>query len=94
MTQLTLRPRLNIRSVVSIYRTLNTFLEQYDELVKTKQTPSVFIDADFRSGVYLGMGMSLLVFSMIPSRIVIVSGFVPRPAILNNCRLVCWLARV
>ncbi|KAF8604392.1 hypothetical protein BDV93DRAFT_522506 [Ceratobasidium sp. AG-I] len=68
-----LREALNIRSVVSIYRTLNTFLEQYDELAK-RQTPSVPIDADFRSGVYLGMGMSLLVFSMIPSRIVIFAG--------------------
>lgn len=92
ITELILESRLNIRSVVSIYRTLNTFLEQYDEQVQNGQTPSVRIDADFRSGVYLGMGMSLLVFSMIPSRIVIVSGVFPCPATLNNYCLVCGLA--
>lgn len=69
-----LREALNIRSVVSIYRTLHTFLEQYDAQVKSGQTPGVPLDADFRSGVYLGMGMSLLVFSMIPPRIVIFAG--------------------
>ncbi|KAG9103908.1 hypothetical protein FRC06_007019 [Ceratobasidium sp. 370] len=71
-----LREALNIRSVVAIYRTLNSFLEDYDEAKAAKKlsATSIEIDNDFRSGVYLGMGMSLLVFSMIPSRIVIFAG--------------------
>ncbi|KAG8700934.1 hypothetical protein FRC09_005657 [Ceratobasidium sp. 395] len=71
-----LREALNIRSVVAIYRTLHNFLEDYDSAKAAgKPSPtSVEIDNEFRSGVYLGMGMSLLVFSMIPSRIVIFAG--------------------
>ncbi|KAG9126382.1 hypothetical protein FRC07_003657 [Ceratobasidium sp. 392] len=71
-----LREALNIRSVVAIYRTLYNFLEDYDEAkISNKPNPtSIVIDNEFRSGVYLGMGMSLLVFSMIPSRIVIFAG--------------------
>ncbi|KAB5590891.1 Tetratricopeptide repeat protein 39B [Ceratobasidium theobromae] len=67
-----LREALNIRSVVAIYRTLHSFLEEYDNQVKRGMSPSAaaeHIDEDFRSGVCLGMGMCLLVFSMIPSRI-------------------------
>lgn len=41
------------------------------------------IDEDFRSGVCLGMGMCLLVFSMIPSRIVIVGVLIILLAILK-----------
>ncbi|QRW14055.1 tetratricopeptide repeat protein 39B [Ceratobasidium sp. AG-Ba] len=71
-----LREALNIRSVVAIYRTLNALLEDYDEKKQKGKLPenAIDIDSDFRSGVYLGMGMSLLVFSMIPSRIVIFAG--------------------
>ncbi|CAE6449505.1 unnamed protein product [Rhizoctonia solani] len=68
-----LREALNIRSVVAIYRTLNSFLDEYDEQIANKKSKyaAEHIDADFRSGVYLGMGMCLLVFSLIPSRVVI-----------------------
>ncbi|KAF8687585.1 hypothetical protein RHS03_09926, partial [Rhizoctonia solani] len=69
-----LREALNIRSVVAIYRTLHSFLEEFDEQIQAKKKPKSVvdqIDADFRSGVYLGMGMCLLVFSMIPSRVVV-----------------------
>ncbi|CAE6427320.1 unnamed protein product [Rhizoctonia solani] len=68
-----LREALNIRSVVATYRTLSSFLEEFDEQIASKQSKYQVkeIDADFRSGVYLGMGMCLLVFSLIPSRVVI-----------------------
>ncbi|CAE6399149.1 unnamed protein product [Rhizoctonia solani] len=69
-----LREALNIRSVVAIYRTLYSFLEEFDEQISANKKPKSAvsnIDADFRSGVYLGMGMCLLVFSLIPSRVVI-----------------------
>ncbi|CAE6377071.1 unnamed protein product [Rhizoctonia solani] len=68
-----LREALNIRSVVAIYRTLNSFLEEFDEQIPSKKSKYEIkeIDTDFRSGVYLGMGMCLLVFSLIPSRVVI-----------------------
>ncbi|CAE7220587.1 unnamed protein product [Rhizoctonia solani] len=68
-----LREALNIRSVVATYRTLNSFLEEFDEQIPSKKSKYGVqeIDADFRSGVYLGMGMCLLVFSMIPSRVVV-----------------------
>lgn len=68
-----LREALNIRSVVAIYRTLNAFLDEFDEQITGKKSKYEIkeIDADFRSGVYLGMGMCLLVFSLIPSRVVI-----------------------
>ncbi|ELU38580.1 hypothetical protein AG1IA_07394 [Rhizoctonia solani AG-1 IA] len=49
--------RLNIRSVVAIYRTLHSFLEEFDEQIQAKKKPKSAvdqIDADFRSGVYLG----------------------------------------
>ncbi|KAG8762349.1 hypothetical protein FRC11_009737 [Ceratobasidium sp. 423] len=68
-----LREALNIRSVVAIYRTLNSYIEEHDEKIASKKSKYAVedIDADFRSGVYLGMGMCLLVFSLIPSRVVI-----------------------
>ncbi|KAH7333541.1 hypothetical protein B0J17DRAFT_578783 [Rhizoctonia solani] len=68
-----LREALNIRSVVAIYRTLNSFIEEFDEQAASKKSKFEVreIDADFRSGVYLGMGMCLLVFSLIPSRVVV-----------------------
>jgi hypothetical protein len=83
--------------VVAIYRTLHCFLEEYDEKVKAGARPNSTvesIDDDFRSGVYLGMGMCLLVFSMIPSRIVIVSMMGIILAILNYFCLVYGLARL
>ncbi|KAJ1300775.1 hypothetical protein OPQ81_002418 [Rhizoctonia solani] len=68
-----LREALNIRSVVATYRTLNSFIEEFDEQITSKKSKYTVrdLDADFRSGVYLGMGMCLLVFSMVPSRVVI-----------------------
>ncbi|CAE6465135.1 unnamed protein product [Rhizoctonia solani] len=68
-----LREALNIRSVIAIYRTLNSLIEEFDEQTASKKSKyeARELDADFRSGVYLGMGMCLLVFSLIPSRVVV-----------------------
>ncbi|CAE6491811.1 unnamed protein product [Rhizoctonia solani] len=68
-----LREALNIRSVIAIYRTLNSLIEEFDEQIASKKSKyeARELDADFRSGVYLGMGMCLLVFSLIPSRVVV-----------------------
>lgn len=67
--------RWNIRSVVAAYRTLNAFIEDYDEDVKAGRNHGTnvgYIDEDFRSGIYFGLGLCLLVFSMVPSRISLV----------------------
>jgi hypothetical protein len=59
---------LNMRSAEGIYRTLNTFCEAVD-----KAHPSGFdesVDMDFRSGIELGVGMSALMLSMMPGKVV------------------------
>lgn len=59
---------LNMRSAEGIYRTLNTFCEAVD-----KSHPSGFddsVDMDFRSGIELGVGMSALMLSMMPGKVV------------------------
>jgi hypothetical protein len=59
---------LNMRSAEGIYRSLNSFCEAVD-----KAHPSGFddsVDRDFRSGIELGVGMSALMLSMMPGKVV------------------------
>jgi hypothetical protein len=64
-------PRLNMRSTISIYRLLGKFLEVVDaEAQERGEGPEdKSIDAHFRSGVYLGVGMSNLILSLMPTKL-------------------------
>ena len=56
-----------MRTAFNIYRVLGKYVEEMDAAAKGAEDPSS--DADFRSGVYLGVGLSNLILSMMPSRL-------------------------
>lgn len=56
-----------MRTAFNTYRQLGKFLEEADAVAKGGLDTS--IDSHFRSGVYLGVGMSNLILSMMPSRL-------------------------
>ena len=60
-----------MRTTINIYRQLGKYLEAADAeaQAKGKGPEDTSIDADFRSGVYLGVGLSNLVLSLMPSRL-------------------------
>lgn len=60
-----------MRTTINIYRQLGKYVEAMDAdaQAKGKGPEDTSIDADFRSGVYLGVGLSNLMLSMMPSRI-------------------------
>ncbi|KAJ7613414.1 hypothetical protein FB45DRAFT_938308 [Roridomyces roridus] len=62
---------LNMRTIIGIYRSLYKYITVVDaEYAATgagKEDPA--IDDHFRSGVYLGAGMSTLILSLLPSRL-------------------------
>lgn len=60
-----------MRTTISIYRQLGKYLEAVDAeaQAKGKGPEDTSIDAHFRSGVYLGVGLSNLILSMMPSRL-------------------------
>ena len=60
-----------MRTTINSYRQLGKFLETADAEAEARgEGPEdTSIDADFRSGVYLGMGMSNIVLSLMPSRL-------------------------
>ena len=70
--------RLNMRTTISIYRQLGRYLEAADAAYAAAhanddtsdgslEDPS--IDIHFRSGVYLGVGLSHLILSLMPGRL-------------------------
>lgn len=62
--------RLNVRTAFNIYRQLGKFLEEMDAAARAAgKQEDTSIDAHFRSGVYLGVGMSNLILSILPSRL-------------------------
>ncbi|TFK53849.1 hypothetical protein OE88DRAFT_1654178 [Heliocybe sulcata] len=61
-----IKEALNMRTTINIYRQLGKYLEAVDAAAGGYDAS---IDADFRSGVYLGVGMSHLVLSMMPERL-------------------------
>ncbi|CAL1697497.1 unnamed protein product [Somion occarium] len=67
-----IKEALNMRTAFNIYRQLGKYLEAADaEAAARGEGPEdKSIDAHFRSGVYLGVGSSNLVLSMMPSRLV------------------------
>ncbi|KAI0338678.1 hypothetical protein BDW22DRAFT_1362776 [Trametopsis cervina] len=66
-----IKEALNMRTAVNIYRQLGKFLEESDAAAQAagKGPEDKDIDAHLRSGIYLGLGMSHLILSMLPSRL-------------------------
>ncbi|CAK5267930.1 unnamed protein product [Mycena citricolor] len=75
-----IKEALNMRTIVSIYRTLYKYIQTADAEYAASAPPgplvdrghgpeSPAIDAHFRSGVYLGAGMSTLILSLLPGRL-------------------------
>ncbi|KAI0713075.1 hypothetical protein C8T65DRAFT_646041 [Cerioporus squamosus] len=66
-----IKEALNMRTTINIYRQLGKYLEAMDAeaQAKGKGPEDASIDADFRSGVYLGVGLSNLILSLMPSRL-------------------------
>ncbi|KAH9954696.1 hypothetical protein BC827DRAFT_1241298 [Russula dissimulans] len=62
---------LNVRSTMQVYRQLGKYIEQMDAEAEARgegpQDRS--IDVHFRSGVYLGVGMSHIAISLMPARL-------------------------
>ncbi|THG95455.1 hypothetical protein EW026_g6202 [Hermanssonia centrifuga] len=66
-----IKEALNMRTAFNIYRQLGKFLDEADAaaLIQGQGTEDASIDPDFRSGVYLGVGLSNLILSVMPSRL-------------------------
>ncbi|KAH8093114.1 hypothetical protein BXZ70DRAFT_897849 [Cristinia sonorae] len=66
-----IKEALNMRTAFNIYRQLHKFIEQADAeaIAQGKGPEDTSIDPHFRSGVYLGVGASNLMLSMMPSRL-------------------------
>ena len=63
---------LNVRSAMQVYRQLGKYIEQMDaEALARGEGPheDKSIDVHFRSGVYLGVGISHIVISLMPARL-------------------------
>ncbi|KAM5534139.1 hypothetical protein V8D89_012159 [Ganoderma adspersum] len=66
-----IKEALNMRTTINIYRQLGKYLEAVDAEAQAqgKGPEDMSVDADFRSGVYLGVGLSNLVLSLMPARL-------------------------
>ncbi|KAI0351117.1 hypothetical protein OH77DRAFT_1430135 [Trametes cingulata] len=66
-----IKEALNMRTTINIYRQLGKYVEAMDAEAQANglgpEDPA--IDAHFRSGVYLGVGMSNLILSLMPSKL-------------------------
>jgi hypothetical protein len=62
---------LNVRSAMQVYRQLGKYVEQMDAEAQARgEGPEdTSIDVHFRSGVYLGVGMSHIIISLMPARL-------------------------
>ena len=62
---------LNVRSTMQVYRQLGKYIEQMDALAQARDEgpEDKSIDVHFRSGVYLGVGMSHIIISLMPARL-------------------------
>jgi hypothetical protein len=60
-----------MRTTFNIYRSLGKYLDAMDaEAQKRGEKEDASIDIHFRSGVYLGVGMSNIILSLLPSRLI------------------------
>ncbi|TFK32751.1 hypothetical protein BDQ12DRAFT_692043, partial [Crucibulum laeve] len=73
-----IKEALNMRTTIGIYRQLGQYIEAVDaEYASAHSSPSSSsseledpsIDADFRSGVYLGVGMCSIILSLMPGKL-------------------------
>ncbi|CAA7263917.1 unnamed protein product [Cyclocybe aegerita] len=62
-----IKEALNMRTTITIYRQLGHYLDAMDEAAPGGVDRS--IDPHFRSGVYLGVGMSNIILSLIPGKL-------------------------
>ena len=70
LQQLTTIHRLNLRTTINIYRQLGQFVEAADAEARRRGEPEdTSIDVHFRSGVCLGVGMSNVILSLMPSKV-------------------------
>ncbi|KAG8757111.1 hypothetical protein FRC14_002373 [Serendipita sp. 396] len=68
-----IREAISMRTCVGLFRSMNTFIEGIDaEAVERGEGPEdlALADKDFRSGVYLGMGVMHLTLSLLPGRVI------------------------
>ncbi|KAG7096514.1 hypothetical protein E1B28_003943 [Marasmius oreades] len=69
-----IKEALNMRAIIGIYRNLYKYITTMDaEYVATLPDSSIkedpLIDVHFRSGVYLGAGLSTLILSLLPAKL-------------------------
>jgi hypothetical protein len=66
-----IKEALNMRTTIGIYRQLGKYIEVMDaEATERGEGPEdISIDAHFRSGVYLGVGASNLILSLMPGKL-------------------------
>ncbi|KZV62664.1 hypothetical protein PENSPDRAFT_591100 [Peniophora sp. CONT] len=65
-----IKEALNMRTTFNTYRTLGKYVEHMDaEAKKRGEEFDASLDVHFRSGVYLGVGMSNIILSLLPARI-------------------------
>lgn len=59
-----------MRTMISIYRQLGQYIDTMDTEARARGEPEdTTIDAHFRSGVYLGVGMSNIILSLMPAKL-------------------------
>ncbi|KAG8808352.1 hypothetical protein FRC17_003991 [Serendipita sp. 399] len=67
-----IKEAINMRTCVNLFRAMNAFVEGVDaDAVERGEGPEdlALADKDFRSGVYLGMGVMHLTLSLLPGRV-------------------------
>ncbi|KAN0103880.1 Protein of unknown function (DUF3808) domain containing protein [Russula decolorans] len=67
-----IKEALNVRSAIQVYRQLGKYIEQMDAEAQARDDgphEDKSIDVHFRSGVYLGVGMSHIIISLMPARL-------------------------
>ncbi|KAF9067920.1 hypothetical protein BDP27DRAFT_1327995 [Rhodocollybia butyracea] len=66
-----IKEALNMRTTIQVYRTLLKYINTMDAESVANGGPAEdpSIDAHFRSGVYLGAGMSTLILSLLPTKL-------------------------
>ncbi|KJA26681.1 hypothetical protein HYPSUDRAFT_63897 [Hypholoma sublateritium FD-334 SS-4] len=62
-----IKEALNMRTTIGIYRALGAYLDAIDAVAPGGHDDSV--DVHFRSGVYLGVGMSNIILSLMPGKL-------------------------
>ncbi|PFH45834.1 hypothetical protein AMATHDRAFT_157688, partial [Amanita thiersii Skay4041] len=65
-----IKEALNMRTTITVYRQLGHYLDAVDNEALSKGDPyDLSIDTHFRSGVYLGVGMSHIILSLMPGKL-------------------------